>query len=480
MNSTITTDIVDPTSLDHRQIQAALGSLIGAATADALGGPFEFKPAGTFSARFPQRVLHGRGEMVGGGDFGWAPGEFTDDTQMAMALAESMLAVGGFVHPETTWDHFRAWARSASDIGITTINALSRSNPDTASWEAHQELGRSGSNGSVMRIAPVGIAGVSQGRDWTVETARIQSRLTHYELTAGWSAAIVAELIRRLIISGNLSESLRGLADIVDDAHRPAIEQALSVDWTMKDVAAPSNGNAVVCMSQAIWAVRSTSSFEEAVVAAIDLGDDADTVGAVTGAIAGALYGITHIPSRWATYVHGHVQQPDGSMKTYRQLDLQTIARELLGVGPRRITPPEPVIPPRKLHEIGIFASNLSGAEMVTPDMAVVSLCRVEDRFVDYPHRREIYLVDEHGHNPNLGIVAEDAVTAIEAFLADGKEVLVHCHGGRSRTGFILKAWYMRRFEASHDEADTWVRSVWEHYETWTPEFGAFLDGSWQ
>ena len=473
-------DALDPQSLDHRQIQAALGSLLGAATADALGGPFEFKPAGTFAARFPERVLHGRAEMVGGGGFGWAPGEFTDDTQMAMALAESMLAVGGVLDLATTWDHFRAWAESANDIGITTISALSRPDYLTAARDAHDELGKSGSNGSVMRIAPVGIAGVRRGQDWTVATARNQSRLTHYELTAGWSAAIVAELIRRLIVSGDLTTSLQGLADIVDDEHRQAIEEALEVDWTNVGFDHPNNGNAVVCMSQAVWAVRSTSSYEQAVVAAINLGDDADTVGAVTGAIAGALYGITHIPSRWATYVHGHVQQPDGSVKTYRQLDLQTIAHELVGRPGRGITPPEPAIAPRKLHEIGVYASNLSGAEMTTPDMAVVSLCRAEDRFIDYPHRREVYLIDTQGRNPNLDVVAEDAVSAIEAFLADGKEVLVHCHGGRSRTGFILKAWYMRRFGVSHTEAHEWVDSVWEHYKTWTPEFGDFLESSWK
>ncbi|MFM8381217.1 MAG: ADP-ribosylglycohydrolase family protein, partial [Actinomycetota bacterium] len=338
-----------------------------------------------------------------------------------LALAESMLAVGGVLDLETTWDHFKAWAQSANDIGITTISALSRPDYLTASWEAHEELGKSGSNGSVMRIAPVGIAGVRHGQEWTVETARVQSRLTHYELTAGWSAAVVAELIRRLIVTGNLANSLRDLADIVDDEHRPAIEQALIVDWGTGDFDSPNNGNAVVCMSQAIWAVRSTSSFEEAVVAAIDLGGDADTVGAVTGAIAGALYGVTHIPSRWATYVHGHVQQPDGTVKTYRQLDLQTIARDLLGAEPRAINEPEHPIAPRQLHEVGVYASNLSGAEMTSPDMAMVSLCRAEDRFVDYPHRRELYLIDTQGRNPNLGVVTEDAVSAIEAFLADGK-----------------------------------------------------------
>lgn len=69
-----------------------------------------------------------------------------------------------------------------------------------------------------------------------------------------------------------------------------------------------------------------------------------------------------------------------------------------------------------------------------------------------------------------------DAVHSIEAFLREGRQVLVHCHGGRSRTGFILKAWYMVRYRASHDEAHSWLESVWPHYRTWTLDFCNLLD----
>ena len=69
-------------------LQRAMGALLGSAVGDALGAPFEFGPAGQYSAQFPQPVLGGAGEMIGGGSFGWAPAEFTDDTQMTLALAE--------------------------------------------------------------------------------------------------------------------------------------------------------------------------------------------------------------------------------------------------------------------------------------------------------------------------------------------------------------------------------------------------------
>jgi ADP-ribosylglycohydrolase len=75
--------------------QRAIGAVVGSAAGDALGAPFEFRPSGEYSRRFPQPVVGGIGEMVGGGGFGWQPGEFTDDTQMAVVQVESLLACGG-------------------------------------------------------------------------------------------------------------------------------------------------------------------------------------------------------------------------------------------------------------------------------------------------------------------------------------------------------------------------------------------------
>jgi len=75
--------------------------------------------------------------------------------------------------------------------------------------------------------------------------------------------------------------------------------------------------------------------------------------------------------------------------------------------------------------------------------------------------------------------VVEDAVIAIEAFLREGREVLVHCHGGRSRTGLILKAWYMRRFNVDHFDAEQWLEENWPHYATWNTDFYDFLSNEW-
>ena len=468
-------------NLTTAQKQRGLGALVGAAAGDALGAPFEFKPAGTYLATFPSPVLGGCGEMIGGGSFGWKPGEFTDDTQMALALAESLIASNLEFDPERTWQHFTAWAEGASDIGITTRSTLSKSDWRTAAELAHRELGRSASNGSVMRIAPIGIAAVLWNTETTVRIAREQSALTHFDPVAGWSAAIAAELIRRLIIGEDFTSALASVIAVVDDEHRAQFEHLLSPEWNPSAPGTPSNGNAIICLAQAIHAVASTQSFEDAVAAAVNFGDDADTVAAVTGAIAGARYGIQRIPSRWSTPLNGSLNGVHGKRISYRGFDLRQLAYALMGGTERPETDPEPAAGPQEVHEMGVHAANLAGAMRSSADHAVVSLCRTADWFADRPHHREIYMIDKTGnYNPSLHAAVTDAVQSIEAFLQEGRQVVVHCHGGRSRTGLVLKAWYMRRYEASHEDAHDWLDRCWPLYSQWNHEFTAFLEDEWE
>ena len=105
---------IDPSTLTQQQIQSAIGTLIGAAVGDALGAPFEFEPGGSYLDRFRRAILGGTGEMIGGGAFNWAPGEFTDDTQMALALTEAILLENGEFEPKRVWSHFVASRKKAS------------------------------------------------------------------------------------------------------------------------------------------------------------------------------------------------------------------------------------------------------------------------------------------------------------------------------------------------------------------------------
>lgn len=473
---------VQPKDLTHRQIQAAIGSLVGAAVADALGAPFEFKPAGKYKEHFPNRVLGGIGEMIGGGGFKWAPAEFTDDTQMALAMAEAFIANNGEYDAKSVWEHFVSWAATAKDIGNTTYQSLSHPNYLEAAESTHKALGRSGSNGGVMRTAPLGLLAIRWGRAKAVDIARQQARLTHFDDVASWCSAIVTEIIRACILGASFPEALKSATEILPTEIHKVIEPVLTKAWSEDELILQDNGGALECLLQAVWAIKTSHSYEDAVVSAVNLGGDADTVAAVCGGMAGALYGIQCIPARWATYVNGTVRQSSGEVREYLLHDLVRTAHQLLGTSSRPMTDPEPVISALSVHDAGLYASNLMGAQQANPELAIISLCRMEGSLNHVARRREFYIIDEWGggHNPNLQNVVEDAVDAIDAFLREGREVLVHCHGGRSRTGFILKAWYMRHHGVSNDEAHDWLTEQWPHYVTWNEDFTNFLEFVWQ
>jgi len=246
----------------------------------------------------------------------------------------------------------------------------------------------------------------------------------------------------------------------------------LSVDW-QPDTDHHANGAVWGCLAQAVWALRTTDSFEDAVVAAVDLGDDADTVACVAGALAGARYGVQAIPSRWCTYVNGSITSPTGT-RTYRLDDLQRLTGRLLGLAEPPEQPDEPAAGPTEVAP-GVFAASLLGATAAPGEWGVVSLCRTGSRFTAHRARRQVFLIDRDDHNPDLGAAVTDAVDAIDAFLAEGRTVVVHCHGGHSRTGLVLKAWRMRHVGCTEREAHAWLAERWPELRDWSAEFREYL-----
>ena len=515
-------------SADHDDVvkQRIMGVLIGAACADALGAPFEFGTPGDWSDRFPAPVLGGTGEMIGGGGFGWAPGEFTDDTQMGLLLAESILATGG-IDLDDLWVRWTRWARSANDVGIITRSTLSRPTREGAAEAAHRDVGRSASNGALMRVFPIGIAflgleGEAATRA-TMQAAVAQAAITHHDPAAGWGAAIAAELIRRAVLApaypgvrpdSTAVDALAELDDIIAHVPEPVRERfatMLAPDWQPNQPGDPSNGSVWGCLAQAVWALRHHHGYHDVVTAAIDLGGDTDTVACVAGAIAGAAYSIQGIPGRWLTYVHGHVDReavesstgatrhgldellasdPQSSMVRYSGVELQNMARLLAGLSVKPDTPAEYAAGPQRLEvqrngaavQLDVHAADLKGtidAAAADPTFAVLSLCRVNEWLDHVPVRRAYYLRDEEGlENADLAGVITDAVDTIDAWLAEGRKVIVHCHGGRSRTTVVLRAWAMRHLGLDADEAYRWMEQ-WHRFAPYNQTFNALLDGHW-
>ncbi|MEN9506179.1 MAG: hypothetical protein RI958_2105 [Actinomycetota bacterium] len=458
--------------LTRAQKYRAIGMVVGAAVADALGAPFEFRPAGTYRNRFPAPVIGASGEMIGGGGFGWAPGEFTDDTQMAVALAEAILDADGY-DPDVVWTWFRAWAATANDVGVTTRGSLSY-----ADWrDVPRHGGRGAGNGALMRSFVLAAALLDEHDDVVRDIVLSHAALTHSDPAAGWGAWIAVEMCRLAIRGGDPLEIVGDLVTALPDDVRDGFESLLSPDWN-PDHEHPSNGSVWGCLAEAVWALRTTTTFEDAVVAAVNLGGDADTVGCVTGALAGAVHGVQQIPSRWATYVNGSIDTPHGR-REYDGAALQRLTRQLLGLGDRTDGPPEVAAGPHQI-EPGLYAADLLGASTAPTDWAVVSLCRTGTTFAGHPVRRQLFLIDQPGdHNHALRAAVDDAVRSIDAFVAEGRTVLVHCHGGRSRTGLVLKAWKMRRDGLTEREAHAWLAARWERYHDDNPTFVEMLRTEW-
>lgn len=449
-------------------VHRAIGALVGLAVGDALGAPFEFKGAGLYTSTFPEPVLGGIGEMTGGGP--WEPGEFTDDTQMAVMVAESLLASGD-VDQKDLGERFRAWVASGpKDVGISTRTVLTAATDPVTAAAAYFEQHPKGAagNGSLMRTVPAALFFAGEGTEATMAAARAISAVTHGDPAAGEGCAIYHELVRRALAGEDPLAAIPAVLDLVDADQRSLYEEVLAETWAPAD--GPPNGTVWGALATAVWAIRGATTFEEAVVRAIDCGDDADTVGAITGGLAGAIWGAGRIPSRWTTYVHGNVLNT-----TYGLADLQDLARRLVGANPVPLRPDEEVLDRVEITD-GVWAANLSGAKTAPTDMAIISLCRPKGYFAGHPVRREAYLVDQEGdHNPALDDVLTDVIGSIQAFRAEGRQVLVHCHGGRSRTGLVLRAWLQHHEGLTSAEALMKVQSAWPHTATYNETFEGVL-----
>ncbi|MEU5218076.1 ADP-ribosylglycohydrolase family protein [Streptomyces sp. NPDC020807] len=310
-----------------RDMDRAVGAVLGSAAGDALGAPFEFGLPGLFRERFPD----GRGELCGGG--GWDPGEATDDTQMAVLVGESLLERHGLDLPDI-FGRFRRWAAAEpKDIGLQTEQVLLGGDPwDLAANRHFRVNSRAAGNGSLMRASTAAVRFAPRGRTGTMDAARRISALTHGDRAAGEGTAILHELVRTALLGEDPLTALPGALSEVPVTHRERWARVLSPAWHPDD-ATEFNGAVWPCLGSAVWALRTTGSFEEALGAAVDLGGDTDTVAAVTGMLAGAVHGAGAVPARWAAALH--VPLPGFGDRVLRAGDLRDLAEALLRAGLR-------------------------------------------------------------------------------------------------------------------------------------------------
>ena len=313
----------------------ATGVVLGAAVGDALGAPFEFAPRGTFSARLPDRRPDGVGDMIGGGAFGWEPGEFTDDTQMGLALARSLLDRGGY-DPEDLWRRWQVWARTSSDVGNTIRAALHHR--EWADVE-HPDPEMTAGNGALMRAFPLALATLDTDEAAARAVTLHQSLLTHVNPAAAWGAWLGVAMMRAGVVGvdplATLESELVHLSQ-QDRATAGRFITMLDPGWEPKDGDRERIGNGSVwgCLAQAVWALHRQDRYAEVIADVVELGKDTDTVACVAGAIAGARDGASAIPAGWLGPLHGSLDTPQG-LEHYDRDDLVALALRLTAAGAR-------------------------------------------------------------------------------------------------------------------------------------------------
>ena len=290
--------------------QRVTGAVVGSAVGDALGAPFEFSRERTFSTRFPEPDPDN--EMCGGGS--WDPGEATDDTQMAVHLAESLLERGGMDLPDI-FDRFQRWATDdPMDIGLQTESVLTNGHPwDLAAAVHFQTNHRAAGNGSLMRATTSAVYFARAGQQTTMDAARRIAALTHGDPATWEGTAIFHELVRIALDGGDPLATLPDILALIDPDQRERYAAVLDPDWH-PDQATEFNGAVWPCLGSAVWALRTTASFDVALRTAVDLGGDTDTVAAVTGGLAGAVYGLDAIPHGWSAPLHTPLPGAGGRM----------------------------------------------------------------------------------------------------------------------------------------------------------------------
>lgn len=277
------------------------GSLLGLAVGDALGAPVEFEPRGNFPPITDFR---------GGGPFNLKAGDWTDDTSLALCLAESLVEQRGF-DPRDQAERYVRWWREGHlsctgncfDIGNTTKASLQRF-LDTGNPYSGPIAPETGSNGSLMRLAPVPLFFHAHPVD-AVEYSGLSSKTTHGAAAAVDSCRYLGALITGALV-GESKEAL--LAERYEPARgiwekKPLMPEVNAVASGSFRLSEPPEikaaGTAVNTLEAALWAFNKGGSFEEGCLLAVNLGDDSDTVGAVYGQLAGAHYGVEGIPVRW-------------------------------------------------------------------------------------------------------------------------------------------------------------------------------------
>lgn len=291
------------------------GGVLGVAVGDALGATVEFMTREQIKAAYPE----GHRKMIGGGAFRVKPGEWTDDTAMTLAVARG-IAESPADPVEAVGRHFINWFDgNPPDVGNAcrlALGAFKQSNSwEAASQAVHERLGdRAGGNGALMRTLPTALA---YGPE-TAQAVRI-GRMTHPHPESDAAVTVYHRMVDALVREGKSKTEAfaAGLA-----VAGPLVERLERVP-ELREKEVRSSGYVVETLEAAIWSFLTTESLEACILRAVNLGDDADTVGCVAGGLAGVYYGPGAVPRDWSMTLQGRMQLEEAAEQLYRIAERQ-------------------------------------------------------------------------------------------------------------------------------------------------------------
>ncbi|RYC10497.1 ADP-ribosylglycohydrolase family protein [Nocardioides zhouii] len=437
--------------LTPAQVDRACGALLASAVGDALGAGYEFGSA-TYTA-WP--------EMIGGGLGGFEPGEWTDDTAQAVAIAR-VAATGADLRTtealDAIADGFGAWfAGFPPDVGVQTAAVLRRAGAPAnaarmaaAAAEVHEQNGgRSAGNGSLMRTAPVALAHLDDPGA-LVEAAMAISALTHHDPVAGEGAALWCLMIRHTVLHGELptpDEVVPLLGSTGTDW------QAILTDAETKPPSTFTQNGWVVGALQAAWSAIAHTEIPKvmpcrhlqcSLATAIGIGHDTDTVAAIAGALLGARWGASAVPLEWQERLHGW-----GARSGVDLIAMATLT--VRGGQPDNAGWPSTdwvyysdwdVAGTCVSHPLvsGVWIGDSGALDRLPEEIdAVVSLCRVGTaQPAAAAVRLAARILDTTPEdNPNIEFAIDDVARTVLRLRDEGRAVFLHCVTGQSRTPVV-------------------------------------------
>ncbi len=274
-------------------LSRAQGSLLGQLIGDSLGSLVEFQSRERIRRRYPDGVR----DMADGGTFNTIAGQPTDDSELALMLARSLVARGTFDQEEVR-KAYVFWLDSGPfDVGNTIQSGLT-------GWQ----IPSSQANGAMMRISPLGIFGVNYELELVAEWARRDAELTHIHPVCQEANALFAMAIAHAVRTGCGAEEL--YAEIVNWVDEMDVDRRLRETVAAAADAPPADymhqqGWVLIAFRNALWQLRNAANVEEGIVDSIMGGGDTDTNAAICGALLGAVYGREAIPERWIETILG-------------------------------------------------------------------------------------------------------------------------------------------------------------------------------